>query len=369
MNRRDFIKKSAGYATLLSTSPALFGCRKDYYSEADFMEAPKIDLHVHYCDMDDSFLLYAHLLGMHLFTINTDAGESFDVGEQLDIAVSLRKRHPGMMDYLGTFSVDDFGKDGFAERIIARIDYCMNSGAKGIKIWKNIGMDLLDDQGNYVMADNPAFDKVFSYLEKQGIPMLAHLGEPKNCWLPYKQMTMKSDLNYYSQHPEYHMYQFPDKPSYDDQIAVRDRLLERYPKLVFVGAHIGSLEWSIDEVAKRFEAHPQFSVDLAERVWYLQLQSFYDREKVKSFLTTYQDRILFGSDIIFTGNKSGDSETFFKAKKELWLQQWKFFATGDRIPTDYFTLASAPKEMQGLGLSRAIVDKIFYHNTRRIFGT
>jgi len=367
MNKREFLKKSAGCAVLLGVSPFLSGCRKDYYTEANFVEAPKIDAHVHYCTLDDSFLTYAHSLGMHLVTVNTDAGESFNIDDQLDIAVTLRKQHQGMLDFLGTFSVDDYGKDGFVDRIIARIDRCMNMGAKGIKIWKNIGMDLLDEQGNYVMADNPVFAPVLSYLEKQGIPVLVHLGEPKNCWLPYEQMTMKSDLNYYRQHPEYHMFQFPDKPSYEDQIAARDHLLERYPKLAFVGAHLGSLEWSIDEIAKRLDAHPQFSVDLAERVWYLQLQSFYDREKVKSFLTTYQDRILFGSDIIRMEKNPNNREELLKGMKELWLQQWKFFATDDLIPTDYFTSESAPKEMKGLRLPITIVDKIFYNNTHRIF--
>jgi predicted TIM-barrel fold metal-dependent hydrolase len=368
MNRRDFLKNSAGCTALIGISPALAGCSKDYYSAADFVEAPKVDAHVHYNTLDDSFLMYAQSLGMHIISVNTDAGESFDIDEQLDVAVALRKQHPGMIDFLGTFPVDSFGKDGFSDLIIARIDQCMNAGAKGIKIWKNIGMDLLDAQGNYVMADHPAFAPVFSYIEKQQIPLLAHLGEPKNCWLPYDQMTIQSDLNYYREHPEYHMFQFPEKPSYEDQIVARDRLLERYPKIAFTGAHIGSLEWSIDEVAKRFEAHPNFSVDLAERVWYLQLQSFYNREKVQSFLTTYQDRILYGSDIICLDTNSDKRDELQKNMKDIWLTQWRFFATDDVLPSNQFTFESAPKEMKGLRLPKTIVDKIFHGNTKRIFG-
>jgi len=367
MNRRDFLRNSTGCAALLGLRPML-GCnRNDYYSAADFMEAPKMDSHVHYNTFDDSFLLYANSLGMHIVSVNTDAGESFNIDEQFEIAVTLRKQHPGVFDFLGTFSVDSFGKDGFTDQIIARIEQCMNAGAKGIKIWKNIGMDLKDAQGYYVMADNPVFAPVFSYIEKQRIPLLAHLGEPKNCWLPYDQMTIQSDLNYYRQHPEYHMFQFPEKPSYEDQIVARDHLLERYPQIVFVGAHIGSLEWSIDEVAKRFDAHPNFSVDLAERVWYLQLQSLYDREKVQSFLSTYQDRILYGSDIVCMDINPDKRNELQKSMKDIWLQQWKFFATDEILPSTQFTLESATKEMKGLRLSRTIVDKIFYGNTKRIW--
>ena len=364
MNRRLFLKNSAGYVALLGLSPALVGCREGYYSTADFVKAPKTDVHFHYDTSDDAFLTYANSLGMHLVSVNVDTGESID--GQLQIVTGLQNQHPGMLDFLGTFSVDDFGKDGFIEQIIARIDRCMNAGAKGIKIWKNIGMTLQDEQGNYVMADHPAFVPVFTYLEKQGIPLMAHLGEPKNCWLPYDEMTMKGDLGYYRNNPQYHMYQYPEKPSYEDQIVARDHLLERYPKLSFVGAHIGSLEWNLDEVAKRFDAHPNFTIDLSARMPYLQLQASRGREKLQSFLTKYQDRILYGSDIGLRETDSAKKEERQKELQQTWQQHWKFLATGDIIPTNHFTSESAPKEMEGLRMPRTIVDKIFFGNTKRI---
>ena len=367
MNRRVFLKNSAACAALLGLPPALVGCRKDYYSAADFVDAPKADVHFHYGTYDDACLMYANSVGMHLVSVNVDAGESID--EQLDIVIHLQKQHPGMMSFLGTFSVDDFGKEDFVDQTIARIDRCMNAGARGIKIWKNIGMTLQDEHGNYVMADNPAFAPVFTYLEKQGIPVMAHLGEPKNCWLSYDDMTMKGDLGYYRQNPQYHMFQHPEKPSYEDQIIARDHLLERYPKLTFVGAHIGSLEWDLDEVAKRFDAHPNFMIDLSARMSYVQLHSFHNREKVKSFLTKYQDRILYGSDTGIREINPDRQERQQKGLLETWSSHWKFLATGDIVPSNQFTLESAPKEMEGLRLTRTIVDKIFYGNTKRIFGS
>ena len=366
MNRRVFLKSAAGGATLLGISATLAGCHKDYYTAADFMEAPKTDVHFHYNTLDDTCLKYANSLGMQIVTINVDAGES--INEQLDTAVSLQKQHPRKISFLGTFSVESFGTDDFADQTIARIDRCMNLGAKGIKIWKNIGMSLQDELGNYVMADDPAFAPVFTYLEKQAIPVMAHLGEPKNCWLPYNEMSMKGDLNYYQQNPQYHMFQYPEKPSYVQQIAARDYLLGRYPKLIFVGAHIGSLEWDLDEVAQRFDAYPNFSVDLSARMSYLQLHSFHDRAKVQSFLTKYQDRILYGSDVGIREINPDRKEEQQKGLLETWSSQWKFLATGDTVPSNQFTFKSAPNEMEGLRLTRTIVNKIFDGNTQRIFG-
>lgn len=365
MNRRNFLKKSAGYAALVGLSPVLTGCRKDYYTTADFVEAPKVDVHFHYDTFDDAYLNYSKSLGMHLLSINVDAGEPID--KQLDIVVSLRKKYPKLLDFLGTFSVDDFGKDFFAGQVIAQTERCMNLGAKGMKIWKNIGMTLQDDLGNYVMADHPAFAPFFTYLEKNGIPLTAHLGEPRSCWMPYDQMMIKGDYGYYKQNPQYHMYQFPEKPSYEDQITARDHLLERYPKLVFIGAHIGSLEWNLDEVARRVDAFPNFTIDLSARMSYLHLQAANDRAKLLSFLTQYQDRILYGSDFGLGTTAPERMEARQKELQETWLQHWKFLATADIIPTNQFTLESAPKEMAGLQLPRTVVDKIFFGNIQRVF--
>src|SRR5690625_6773904 len=78
-------------------------------------------------------------------------------------------------------------------------------------------MELKDQKGNFIMADNPAFDPLYSYLEKNNIPLAAHLGEPKNCWLPLEEMTVTSDRDYFSRNPVYHMYLQPHAPSYKDQ--------------------------------------------------------------------------------------------------------------------------------------------------------
>jgi len=364
MNRRFFLKNSAA---LIALSPILAGCRKRCYTASDFAQAPKADAHFHYHTTDDAYLTYAHSIGMHLVSVNVDAGDSID--EQLDTVLSLRKKHPDKLDFLGTFSVDDFGKSDFAEQTIARIERCMNLGALGVKIWKNIGMTLQDERGEYVMPDHPAFAPVYEYLDKQHIPLMAHIGEPKNCWLPYEEMSMKGDLQYYLRHPQYHMYQHPEKPSYEAHVAALDRLLKKYPGLQFVGAHIGSLEWDLDEVAKRFDAFPNFSVDLSARMSYLQLHSHDDRAKTKSFLTKYRDRILYGSDAVITETKADRREARKNELLEAWREHWNFIATDEIVPSNHFTLESAPVEMEGLQLPRDVVDKIFFGNFARVFGS
>ncbi|MDR3260536.1 MAG: amidohydrolase [Tannerella sp.] len=367
MDRRIFIKHSLGSIALLQVGSLLPSCSgKEYYTREDFVKAPKVDAHFHYDIFDDVFVKYAGSVNMHLLTINVDAGEELD--RQLAIGEALKKAHPRLIDFLGTISIDHFGSGTFAGEAVERVKKCMAAGARGIKIWKNIGMALRDAEGKYVMADHPAFAPVFAYLEAEGIPMAAHLGEPRNCWLPYDRISMGNDLNYYTHHPEYHMFQHPEAPSYEEQIAARDHLLERYPRLAFVGAHIGSLEWSLDEVAKRFDQYPNFNVDLSARLGHVQLQTLQDREKVRDFFIKYQDRILYGSDVELGEGDTRPVEKHCRDLYDYWQNHWLFLATGEILPADKFNTPNPPETIEGLRLPKTVVDKVFCGNFNRIFG-
>ena len=68
-------------------------------------------------------------------------------------------------------------------------------------------------------------------------------------------------------------------------------MLEKHPNLTFVGAHMGSLEHDVDELAGRLDKFPNMSVDLAARIGQVFYQTIHDREKVGSFFIKYQDRL------------------------------------------------------------------------------
>ena len=65
---------------------------------------------------------------------------------------------------------------------------------------------------------------------------------------------------------------------------------------------MGSLEWSVEELAKRLDSFPLMSVDLVERICHFQYQSVQNWEKVHDFIIKYQDRLLYGTDKIYSKN-------------------------------------------------------------------
>jgi predicted TIM-barrel fold metal-dependent hydrolase len=333
----------------------LTSCHKkpSYYCAVDFEKVQKIDAHFHYLATDGRYLEFASSLNFGLLSPNLVWERTID--EQLKISESFLQAFPGKYAFFGTFSVDSFNYPDFAAKTITIIKECIKAGATGIKIWKNIGMVLKDPDGRYVMIDDPAFEPVFKYLEENKIPVIGHLGEPKDCWLPYESMTDPSDLNYYKKNLQYYMYLHPEVPSYDEQINARDNILKKYSDLDFIGAHLASLEWSVDELAKRLDSYPNLKVDLAARMNHLQNQSNIDWEKVRNFMIKYQDRILYATDYEVHDVPGSDYMTTIENLRKGWIAQWIYLATDSLV------------EVKGLHLPAEVIDKIYYKNAIRYF--
>ena len=262
-----------------------------------------------------------------------------------------------------------FGAPGWTERVNRELDAAVRAGAVAVKIWKNVGMVERGADGKLIMIDDPRFDGVIRHIEALGLPLIAHQAEPRNCWLPLDQMTTENDRSYFREHPEYYMFLHPEMPRYEELMAARDRFVARHPKLVFVGAHMASLEWSVDELAAFLDRFPNASVDLAARMSQVQFQSNADHQKVRDFFIRYQDRLLYGTDLTQSppdpkarAQNPPATGAFADEAEAVWRADWIYLATADAQHVD-----ALRADAKGLALPRSVIDKIYYGNARRIF--
>ena len=336
----------------------LFSCTNNrYYSADDFAKVEKTDAHFHIYADSESSLKQAEKDNFRLLAINTFSGGCERVVAVHQDLKKLQRICPGRITCTATFCLDGWDNPGWTENTIDWIDRCVADGALAVKVWKNIGMEFRDKDSILIMIDDPKFDPVFSHLAEKGIPLVGHLGEPKNCWLPLDQMTTKSDSSYFARNPQYHMYQHPEYPSYEEQMAARNRMLEKNPRLVFIGCHLASLEWSVDELARFLDRFPNAAVDMAARMGQLFYQTREDREKVRNFFINYQDRLLYGTDII---DRGGDAAALQNQMHEMWLRDWEYLVTDNTM-----TSSLIDGEFRGLKLPREVVDKIYGENAER----
>ena len=344
-----------------STPPqARQGKVADVYSMDDFARVRKYDAHVHSNSKDPAFLEQARADGFELLSINVDYPAFPSVAVQHEAAVALAKQDPARFHWATTFTMKGFGAAGWTGRVEAGLAEDVAQGARAVKVWKNVGMVEKDADGKLIMLDNPGLAPVAEQVRALGVPLIAHQGEPYNCWLPLDQMTTDNDREYFRHHPEYHMYLHPEMPGYEDLMGARDRFVAAHPQLRVVGAHLASLEYDVDRIGAFLDRFPNATVDLAARMSQVQYQSVRDREKVRNFFIRYQDRLLYGTDLTY--GPDAKAEDFKREAHAVWSADWRYLATGESQRVDVLHV-----DVPGLALPRAVVDKIYYANAVREF--
>jgi len=363
------MKTRAALLTFAMSGWLLVAASPVHYTATDFDQIAKFDAHFHANVLDSGALAMMKRDKVEVLSINVDYPDFPPPPLQAQIAGLMRSADPARFHFATTFSMTGFGTPGWADRTNRALDLAFAKGAVAVKVWKNIGMVAKDAAGKRVFLDDARFDPVMAHLEARGIPLIAHQGEPRNCWLPLDQMTTENDRSYFREHPEYYMYLHPEEPSYEAQMAARDRFVARHPKLAFDGAHMASLEWSVDELAQFLDRYPNTVVDLAARLSNLQVQSNADMTKVRAFFIKYQDRILYGTDLTDSPsdrnaraqNPPAASDFPVEADKT-WRADWRYLATslGQRVD-------AINADAKGLDLPKPVIDKIYWLNSRRFF--
>jgi Amidohydrolase len=338
----------------------LSSCGDEYYRLEDFSSVRKIDTHTHHNAESTALAEQAKADNFLLLAVTVDVPDYPELSEQQRLALLQKEKFTEQIEFLSAFTLTDWDSAQWAEHTIQQLKTSFEKGALGIKMWKNIGMVYKDATGKFIMADDPKFDKIIQFVIDQDKTVMAHLGEPKNCWLPLEAMTVNNDRSYFKEHPRYHMYLHPEFPSYEDQINARDNFIAKHPDMRFVGAHLGSLEWEVDELARRLDKFPNMAVDMAARIGHLQHQSITNYEKVRNFFIKYQDRLIYATDSGISS--TSDPEKVKRNLHQTWMEDWKYFTTDEVM-----NAGEVNGDFRGLKLPKMVIDKIYYANAVRWF--
>ena len=340
---------------------ALFlGCADEYYSLDDYSSVKKTDIHVHINEPNSGIARQAAEDNFRLVNVNVDIYfPDYSIEVQRDAAIAIKENFPENTVWLTAFSMDGWDDyDTWLENTLTYLEESFEQGAIGLKIWKNIGMEFQDENGEFIMIDHPGFDPIFEYLIEKNKPVLGHLGEPREAWLPLEEMKMHR--GYFSNNPQYHMYLHPEYPSYESIMESRDNRLDKHPGLVFVGAHLGSMEWSLDVMSEHLERYPNVALEMAARMRHIYFEAEQDWEKTRDFFITYQDQLIYSTDL--TENPGSDPAQAAERAHSVWMQDWEFFVTENTME-----VSGIEGPFRGLKLPKPVVDKLFSNNAETWF--
>jgi predicted TIM-barrel fold metal-dependent hydrolase len=319
-----------------------------------FAAVQPIDTHAHAFKPDSNF--YAMMDRLHLHVLDICVANKNDpnfpsLSAKIKAAKAFVRGSNGRAALCTTFDPFKFSDPSFPKEAIQQINQDFDDGAVAVKIWKNVGMELKNSKGEFVLPDDPRFEPIYQDIAAHRKTLIAHLAEPDSCWLPPNQNS--PDYSYYQEHPEWYMYTKPDHPSKQAILHARDHLVEENPNLRVVGAHLGSMEGNIDELSSHLDRYPNFAVDTAARVIYLGLAP---REKVRQLLIRHQDRFLYATDLqLFP---SYNTRRSISAWQKRYVTDWRFFSTDAMV--DY-----EGHKVRGLQLPEQVLRKLYHDNAIR----
>ncbi|MCD6284802.1 MAG: amidohydrolase family protein, partial [Anaerolineae bacterium] len=117
--------------------------------------------------------------------------------------------------------------------------------------------------------------------------------------------------------------------------------------------------YDVAEIAKRLDRYPNFAVDTSARLHDLAWQ---ESEAVRQFFIAYQDRILFGTDIVQRQAQSVVSESErqenLSSARKRYQTETAYYETGEKVLV-------RGREVQGLALPPAVLEKLYRINAQR----
>lgn len=234
----------------------------------------------------------------------------------------------------------------FFDRIAEGFRRFVEAGACGIKLWKDLGLQLRDSSGELLRIDDVRLAPLFEEAARLGVPVMFHIADPDAFFLPidrfnerYEELAAHPDWGFHGSHY-----------SKDELLMQRDRVFARHPRTTFVAAHMAEKPENLAYLDHLLSSCPNVSVDMSARTAELGRQPYTARE----FFLKHADRILFGTDLV--------------PSIEMYRLHFRFLETSD----EYFEYPSHASRqgrwnIYGLHLPDDVLRKIYRENALRLF--
>lgn len=281
--------------------------------------------------------------------INLDGMAGDELEANLD---RLDRTYPGR--FL-TFCQLDWSKlsepDGEAG-LLADLEDSVRRGARGVKVWKNLGLTCAGVDGRLLRPDDPGVVRVLARAGELGLPVLIHTADPIAFFEPLDEHNERIDE--LGEMPEWWFGDRDRYPGFDTLLDAHANLVLACPGTTFIGAHFGCCAEDLDRVERLVERAPNYHVDIAGRMAELGRQP----RRTAAFIAAHPDRVLFGTDI-------------YPASDDYYRLHFRFLETADEAFA-YAPDAEIPPQgrwpVSALALPSDVLAKVYRDNALRLLG-
>jgi predicted TIM-barrel fold metal-dependent hydrolase len=264
--------------------------------------------------------------------------DAFVTMTPLEEAVAIQRDYPGRVQFIVVPKWQDISSSSLTAWIDdwqRRLDMFVNLGSRMVKF--HMAPSTIQRRG--LKLDAPELAPFFDAIVERKLAVMTHVGDP-DTWYGSK----------YTDHEKYGVR--------DEHYAMWTRVMERYPDIPWVGAHMGGNPENLDRLQSLLDRFPNLSLDCSATRWMVREISA-RRDEARDFFIKNAERIIWGSDQV-----SGDERGFdFLASR--WWAHRKLWETAFIGPTPIFD-PDLPEDQQprlrGLALPDEVLQKLYHDN-------
>ncbi len=304
---------------------------------------PFIDIHGHQYRMPTQNLTPV-IAAMDTLNMGIMVNLSGRSGEDLQKSVkNIADHYPNRFVVFANINFNGAGADGWIEEKVNQLKEDVKNGARGLKVYKSLGMYNKDVNGNRLAIDDERLNPIWEACGDLGIPVLIHSADPKSFWDEFdidneRWLELKT-------HPR-RKRSVTDPAPWEQIIAEQHHMFKNHPKTIFINAHMGWYANNLGKLGKLLDEIPNMNVGIGAIIAELGRQPRF----AKAFFIKYQDRILFGKD----SWKPEEFPTYFRVLE----------SNDEYFP--YHKKYHAYWAMYGLDLPDEVLKKVYYKNALRI---
>ncbi len=304
---------------------------------------PFIDIHGHQYRMANQDLTPV-IEAMDTLNMRIMVNLSGRSGDNLIKSVqNIKDHYPNRFVVFANINFDGVGKENWTKNSVQQLKEDINNGARGLKIYKSLGLRNKDITGNRIQIDDPRLDPIWNLCGEMGVPVLIHTADPKLFWDDFngdneRWLELKT-------HPR--RKRNADNPvPWQQLIDEQHNMFKKHPNTTFINAHMGWYANDLKKLGALLDEMPNMNVEIGAIIAELGRQPRFS----KAFFIKYQDRILFGKD----SWKPKEFPTYFRVLE----------SDDEYFP--YHKKYHAFWAMYGLDLPDVVLKKVYYKNALRL---
>ena len=304
---------------------------------------PFIDVHNHQWSLSEQTIpnLLADMEKLNMAVmVNLSGGNGRGLQQMTQ---SILKKAPNRFIVFANIDFKGIGEADWTAKAVQQLEADVKNGANGLKIFKNLGFSVTDKDGKRVAIDDPRLDAIWKKCGELKIPVLIHTADPKPFWDPVDEHNERW-LELVT-HPR-RKREANDPEPWEQLIAEQHRMFKKHPSTTFIAAHFGWYPNDLGKLGSLLNEMPNMMIEFGAIIAELGRQP----KAAKQFFEQYQNRIMFGKD---------------SWVPEEYATYFRVLETDDEY-FPYHKKYHAFWRMYGMGLSDAVLKKIYYKNALRI---